>query len=350
MLMGKQAVEAAPRRRRRSDRGPHKPTIADVARVAGVSAAAVSYVLNGRTQEVSQQTAERVMRVVREMGYVKNMAAAALTGQKSRMIAVILPGLYDPQASGDPSINPFFGEFLVRLEAEARSRRYTLCFYSGREEDYVHFLLERNMDAAVLVGFSEWDLPGVLQRRDVRCILYDSFGQDTLHSHVRTDEVKGGYLAAERLMDIGKRSIVFVGAQPTENSNNVPSSRYRGALKACQMAGATLERLDVATSYEAGVAAAQALVEMKADGVVCTADIIAAGLVEGLDRIGTSIPDEMAVMGYDNLPVCTYTRPHLSTIDQGLRAKIRAVMDLVEKPEPGLVRVIDPTLVVRESA
>jgi DNA-binding LacI/PurR family transcriptional regulator len=350
MLMNGQMKQDAPRRRRRNEKGPHKPTIADVAKVAGVSAAAVSYVLNGRTQEVSKQTAERVMRVVRELGYVKNLAAAALTGQKSRMLAVIMPGLFDPRSGAEQAINPFFGEFLVRLEAEARARRYAVCFYSGREEDYVHFLLERSMDAAVLVGFSEWDLPGVLQRRDVRCILYDSFGQDTLHGHVRTDEVKGGYLAAERLMDIGKRRIVFAGAQPTEQSNNVPSARYRGALKACQAASATLDRLEIATSYEAGVAAARSLVEMNADGVVCTADIIAAGLVEGLARLGKSIPDEMAVMGYDNLPVCTYTRPHLSTIDQGLRAKVHAVMDLVENPAPGDVRVVDPVLVVRESA
>ena len=350
MLMNSKTAEVAPRRRRRTDRGPHKPTIADVAKVAGVSAAAVSYVLNGRTQEVSQATAERVMRVVRELGYVKNLAAAALTGQKSRMIAVIMPGLYDPAIAGEQSINPFFGEFLVRLEAEARRRRYTVCFYSGREEDYVHFLLERNMDAAVLVGFSEWDLPGVLQRRDVRCVLYDSFGHETEHCHVRTDEVKGGYLAAERLIDIGKRRIVFAGAQPSEHSNNVPSSRYRGALKACQAAGANLERMEIPTSYEAGVAAARAVVELGVDGIVCTADIIAAGLVEGLARIGKSIPDEIAVMGYDNLPVCTYTRPHLSTIDQGLSGKIKAVLDLVENPAAGRVRVMDPVLVVRESA
>lgn len=350
MLMNSAQQEARPRRRRRNDRGPHKPTIADVARAAGVSAAAVSYVLNGRRQEVSEQTAERVLRVVRELGYVKNLAAAALTGQKSRMIAVILPGMFDPQAGGDQPINPFFGEFLIRLEAEARRRRYTVCFYSGREEDYVNFLLERNMDAAVLVGFSEWDLPGVLQRRDIRCVLYDSFGQDTVHSHVRTDEVKGGYLAAERLIDIGKRRLIFAGTQPIENSNNVPSARYRGAFKACEAAGATLTTLPVATSHEAGLAAAKQVVEAGADGVVCMADIIAAGLVEGLTRLGKSIPDEVAVMGYDNLPVCLYARPNLSTIDQGLALKIKSVMDLVEMPAPAQMRVIDPTLVVRESA
>ncbi len=337
-----------PRKRRAG--ASSKPTIADVAQKAGVSAAAVSYVLNGRTHEVSKATAERVHRVVRELGYVKNLAAAALTGKKSRMIAVILPGLFDPRAGVSQPVNPFFGEFLIRLEAEARLRGYAVCFHSGREEDSVLFLLERNMDAAVLVGFSEWDLPGVLQRRDIRCVLYDSFGQDTLHGHVRTDEVRGGYLSAERLLDVGKRRLVFAGTPPTEGSGNVPSSRFRGAQLACEAAGATLGILPAAATYEGGQLAAAQVVELEADGVVCMADVIAAGLVEGLTRLGRRVPDDVAVMGYDDLPICLQSRPRLSTIDQGLHLKIQAVMDLVEHPDPGTVRVVDPALVVRDSA
>ncbi len=336
--------------RRQAERSSRKPTIADVAKAAAVSAAAVSYVMNGRLQEVSASTAARVLRVVKELGYVKNLAAAALTGQKSRMMAVIMPGLFDPLADGHQPINPFFGEFLIRLEEEARRRRYTVCFYSGREEDYVHFLLERSMDAAVLVGFSEWDLPGLLQRRDIRCVLYDSFGQDSLHSHVRTDEFKGGYLSAHHLLERGKRRLLFAGTVPVENSSNMASRRYAGAAQACSEFGASLEVMEVATTYEGGVAAAPQVVERFGDGVVCMADIIAAGLTEGLAQLGKSIPGEVAVMGYDNLPVCLYARPHLSTVDQGLALKIKAVMDMVETPVVGEVRVIEPTLVVRDSA
>jgi DNA-binding LacI/PurR family transcriptional regulator len=339
------------RTRRRHVRTNGKPTITDVAREAGVSAAAVSYVLNRRLKEVSPETAERVMKAVRDLGYVKNMAAAALTGQKSRMIAAIIPSLFDPLAGGsEPPINPFYGEFLVRLEAEARARGYALCFHTGRDEENVHFLLERNMDAAILVGFSAWDLPGLLQRRDIRCVLYDSYGDAPAHSHVRTDEVKGGYLAAERLLDIGKRQLVFLGGQPLENSDNVPTARFRGARKACEAAGGTISALEVATSYDAGVYAAQKVIDLGATGVVAAADVIAAGLVDGLQRHGLSVPQDVAVMGYDNLPICLYTRPRLSTINQGLFEKVKAVMDLVEDPQPGAVRVIDPTCVVRESA
>lgn len=340
---------AGSRRRRRS--GPQKPTIADVARAAGVSAAAVSYVLNRRTNEVSTQTADRVMKAVRDLGYVKNLAAAALTGQKSRMIAVIIPSLFDPQAAGEePPINPFFGEFLIRLESEARLRGYALCFHTGRQEDSVNFLLERNMDAAVLVGFSEWDLPGLLQRRDIRCILFDSFIDDPAHAHVRTNELKGGYLAAERLISIGKRNLIYVGGQPVEGSNNIPTVRFNGARKACEAAGLELAFLETATAYNSGLFAAEKVVATGADGVVASADVIAAGIVEGLHRLGRRVPADIAVMGYDNLPICLYVRPNLSSIDQGLREKVKAVMDLVEFPQPGAVRIVDPSIVARESA
>lgn len=331
--------------------GVRKPTITDVARAAGVSAAAVSYVLNGRLKEVSPATAQRVLEKVRELGYVKNLAAASLTGQRSRMLAVIIPTLYDPQAGGaEPPINPFYGEFLIRLEHEARQRGYALCFHTGREEENVHFLLQRNMDAAVLVGFSEWDLPGLLENPGIRCVLFDSHSHAPAHGHVRTNEQKGGYLSAERLIDIGRKRLLFLGAKPVNSSNNVPSERYRGAAKACEMAGVRLQVLETAVSYDAGLFAAQRIIDMAVDGVVTTADVIAAGLIDGLSRLGRSVPGDVAVMGYDNLPICQYTRPHLSSIDQGLREKVKAVMDLVEHPEPGAVRIIDPTRVLRQSA
>jgi LacI family transcriptional regulator len=337
--------------RRRSADGSRKPTITDVAKAAGVSAAAVSYVLNGRLKEVSPVTAERILEKVRELGYVKNLAAAALTGQKSRMIAVIIPTLYDPHADAlEPAINPFYGDLLLRLEHEARSRGYAVCFHTGREEETVQFLLQRNMDAAVLVGFSEWDLPNLLQNPGIHCVLFDSHSHSPAHGHVRTNEQKGGYLAAERLIDIGRRRLLFVGAKPVETSDNVPSERFRGAQKACELAGVTLQVMESSVTYDAGLYAAQRVIDMAVDGVITTADIIAAGLVDGLARLGRSVPGDVAVMGYDNLPICQYTRPQLSSIDQGLREKVKAVMDLVEHPEPGAIRIIDPTRVLRQSA
>lgn len=329
-----------------------KPTIADVAKLADVSVATVSYVLNNRSTEVSPRTAERVMQAVREIGYVKNLAAAALSGQRSKLIAVIIPGLYEQEQSADDhELNPFYGEFIFRLEHEARAHGYALCVHGGREKDYVNFLIQRNVDTAVLVGVPEAGLPGALDRERIHCILYDSFEDDIRHGHVRTNEVKGGYLAAERLIDIGRRRLAFAGEMQAGLTHDVIAMRYRGASKACELAEITpIEPVDVKTSFEEGYRAAERLVKMKADGIVAPADFLAAGILDGLADLGVKVPDDIAVVGYDNLPISRLIRPRLTTIDQGLAEKVKAVVALIRERAGGIVRTIDPHLVVRETA
>lgn len=329
-----------------------KPTISDVARLSGVSVATVSYVLNNRTSEVSTATAERVMKAVQEIGYIKNLAAASLSGQKSKLIAVIIPGIYEHETLTDEhEINPFYGEFIFRLEHEARSQGYALCVHGGMEKDYIRFLIQRNVDIAVLVGVSEAGLSATFDRENIYCILYDSFEEDIKHSHVRTNEMKGGYLAAERLIDIGRRKLVFAGDMQSGLVNDVNAMRYRGARKACEMAEAEpIEVLEVKTSYEEGVKAAEKIVKMKVTGVVAPADIIAAGILDGLQALNVRVPQDIAVVGYDNLPVSRLVRPRLTTIDQGLTEKVRAVVAMIRNREQGLIKVVDPHIVIRESA
>ncbi len=329
-----------------------KPTIADVARRSGVSVATVSYVLNNRSSEVSRGTADKVMKAVQEIGYVKNLAAAALSGQKSKLIAVIIPGLHEhEQISDDHEINPFYGEFIFRLEHEARTHGYALCVYGGREKDYVQFLIQRNVDAAVLVGVPDAEWPAVLDRENIQGIFYDSFEEDIRHNHVRTDEVKGGYLAAERLIEIGRRKLVFAGDMQSGLVSDVNAMRYRGACKACEMAEVEpIEAIEVKTSFEEGYRAAEKIARMKANGVVAPADIIAAGLIDGLQSLGLKVPRDVAVVGYDNLPISRLVRPRLTTIDQGLADKVKTVVAMIRSRERGVVKTVDPRIVIRESA
>lgn len=332
-----------------SSRAGGKPTITDVARLAGVSVATVSYVLNGRTTEVSRDTALRVTQAVRDLGYVKNLAAASLSGKKTRLIAVIIPGIGGIAEGGE--LNPFYGEFIFRLEHIAREKGYGLCVHGGGEKDFVEFLIQRGVETAVLVGMPEWELPTELERNDIRCVLYDSFSDDAKYGQVRTDEIKGGYLAAERLIDIRKRNLVFAGEVKSNRMVDVVAMRMRGASRACEMAEIDpIRHLSVEVSYEAGAAAADKIIQMGADGVVATADIMAAGLMEGLQLRGVRIPEDVAVVGYDNLPICRFLRPRLTTIDQGLGEKVRAVMSMIESREQGLIKIIGPNIVIRESA
>jgi LacI family transcriptional regulator len=326
-------------------------TIHDVARRAGVSIATVSNVLKGRASEVSEPTAERVRRVVEQMGYVKNLNAAALSSRRSGLIGAILIGVFDPYSKEpDPEVNPFYGEFVFRLEHELQAQGDTLCIYAGREEAYVNFLLERNLDGAILVGVIAKDLPTVLERRDARLVLFDSFVHHRVHMRVQTDELKGGAMAAEFLIARKRKHLVFVGGAVRDFPSNIPAIRFQGASRACDQSGHRLLLVEEWTSFEGGRRAAHRVLELKADGVIASADIMAAGLIRGLQEAGAKVPDDVAVVGYDDLPIARYVSPPLTTIRQGLPEKVRAAVELLRDGEKGEVRVIKPHRVVRESA
>ncbi|MBN1269788.1 MAG: LacI family DNA-binding transcriptional regulator [Kiritimatiellae bacterium] len=327
-----------------------KPTIHDVARETGVSIATVSNVLKGKLTEVSDATVERILKTVEQLGYVKNLTASSLSSRKSHLIAVITVGAFNPEPAKDvPSINPFYGEFVFRLEHEARARGYALVLYAGREEESLHFLLQRNVDAAVLVGITQGDARAVATCQDVPLVLFDGL-VDTPHAmNVRGDEVRGGEISAQHLVAQGRRKLAFLG-DVSERPLTIPALRFGGARRACESAGVPLELVWCETSFEEGERAAGKVNELGVDGVVTAADILAAGLMRGLARAGRAVPADVAVMGYDDLLVARLVKPALSTIDQRLDDKVTAVMDLIESGAPGDARVIEPRLVVRESA
>lgn len=99
--------------------------------------------------------------------------------------------------------------------------------------------------------------------------------------------------------------------------------------------GVELGLIESWTSYSGGIEAAKRVIESKADGVVTSADITAAGLVRGLLELGARVPDDVAVMGYDNLPIADFVYPPLSTVDQGLQQKVEAAAQLIRDGTPG---------------
>lgn len=336
---------------RQKQDGPKSLTIGDLARELGVSKATVSNVLRGRRSEVSAATAARVMDKVRETGYVKNLAAAALAGVKTQTLALIAMGVYEPHPGNpDPQITPFYGELVFRLERFARDLGYAVLIYTGWEDDYISFLVQRRVDAAVLVGVAEEHIPSPGQRGNAALIMFDAEAKDPSLMHVRTDDRAGGRLAAEHLLARGCRKLAFLGDFGEYHPNPTTRDRFEGASEACARAGIPLERLQCWHAIRFGEAAAATLHEKGIDGVISAADVIAAGVIKGLQDLGRRVPDDVAVTGYDNLPLAELSQPPLTTLDIDLTAKVRAVLELVEQGSPGDARVVPPRLVVRESA
>lgn len=327
-----------------------KPTIKDIAREAGVSATTVINALAGRDAEMAAETAERVRVKARELGYVRNLTAAALTGKGSRSFALIITKAYQPVTEAhEADINPYYGEFILRLEHEARRAGFSFSLFGGDEDDYVNFVLERNLDAAVLLGIHKPDLPRSLVQRGVPVILVDSAVHDPQSASVKTDDRRGGELAARHLLARGCRRIGFLGDihQPPDAA---PSLRRLGAYLTCLDAGLPFTELHRIASFEEGRAAAADVVAQGLDGVVAAADNLAAGLAGGLAARGVRIPDDVAVVGYDNLLIARLATPPLTTIDQGMAEKVRIIVAMITNGQIGAIHHVHPTLVVRASA
>lgn len=328
-----------------------KPTIRDIAREVGVSTTTVINVLKGRRSEVSPAVAKRIEQTVKSLGYVKNLTAASLSTRRSHVIAVIIAGAFHPDvAKRTLEINPFYGDFIFRLEHAARARGYSLSLYAGEESGALPFLLQRNHDAVLVLGVTCWDVPAQIAERGMAPILFDSFVERADFMRVCGDEEDGGGMAARQLISRGCRKLAFVGDAHPQWRNLIPTKRYLAAAAVCQEAGLTLDLVQVSTSFKAGADATERVRAKGYDGVVAAADIVGVGLVQGLRHVGIDVPGQVAVVGYDNLLVARACLPTLTTIDQHLDDKIRAALDLVQNPEPGKLVVIKPELIVRESA
>lgn len=330
---------------------PRKPTIHDIADKVGVSTTTVINVLKGRTTEVSPSTALKIQKTVKALGYVKNLTAASLSTRQSHVIALVMPGAFhsDPTVRS-LEINPFYGDFVLRLENEARARGYSISLYAGGEEGAVSFLLQRQYDAAILLGLASSSLPQEISRHHVHQILIDSFVKGGSYTCVCGDETHGGSLAAQHLIDRGRKKLAFVGDVYPDWPTQIPTIRYKAALAVCRKARVPLTIVKTSTSFKAGVQATDAVMAGDFDGVVTAADVIAAGLVQGLCHARVDVPGDVAVVGYDNLLVARMCLPTLTTIDQRLDDKIRAALDLVQHPAPGKHVKIKPELVIRESS
>lgn len=331
---------------------PHrKPTIRDIARQVGVSTTTVINVLKGRHSEVSPATSEKILGTVKRIGYVKNLTAAALSTRRSHVIAVIVVGAFHPDTDRRTmDINPFYGDFVFRLEHEARARGFSLSLFAGKESEALSFLLQRQHDAVLVLGVTGSGLPEQIAERGMAPILFDSFVDRDDFTRVCGDEEAGGRLAARQLLTRRCRNLAFVGDAHVQWKNLIPTKRYLAAVDVCREAGVPLALVQTSTSFQAGASAAVAVRAEGYDGVIAAADVVAAGLVQGLRHAGIDVPAQVAVVGYDNLLVARTCLPNLTTVDQRLDDKIRAALDLVEKPEPGKLVVIQPELVVRESA
>ncbi|MBB5371188.1 MULTISPECIES: LacI family DNA-binding transcriptional regulator [unclassified Janthinobacterium] len=301
--------------------------MADIARLAGVSTSTVSRALSG-SPLVNQETRTRVMELARSLNYSINIGAQNLRLKQNRTVGVVVPydaatrqHLSDPFFLGmlgslaDALTEQGFDMLVSRVDAETLDAA-ALSFDSGR------------VIGIILIG--QWrhhDQLNQLAARQVPIVVWGAQLPQQLYCTVGGDNVAGGRLATEHLLTQGRRRIAFFG------DINLPevAQRHQGYLDALAAHGvARDEDLYVAGSFlpQGGTLAVQQLLErgLAFDAIFACSDLLAMSAISALRQHGLPVPEQVAVVGYDDIELAAYFHPPLSTVRQPMRAAGRALV------------------------
>lgn len=291
-----------------------------IAQKAGVSTATVSNVINGNHHKVSRETIERVQKIIQETNYKPNATARSLVSKKSRIIGVVVSNIHEDE---NFSVNPHYTHLLALLEEHIRRAGYYMmvrCVWQS--VDSIPLFSSWNVDGMIFFGTYRSEAMAIRESLNVPAVFIDTYAENI--SNVGIDDYKGGYLAGKYLLDKGHRKIAI--AAPNIHYGGVMRQRYNGFRDACKERGIELTAdryFHTETMYQAGVASGEqiALSDIGFTAVAVMSDIAAFGIMEGLRRKGKHIPEDVSVIGFDNLVECRYSYPQLTTISQNVERK-----------------------------
>jgi len=294
----------------------------DIAKAVGVSTTTVSNVINGNAGRVSPQMVARIQEEIQSTGYVPNMSARALVNNTSRIIAVI--NHLVPMEVGGFFQDPFHGALLSGIEQTLREEGYYLMVRTIDDVPELMGLLNNwNVDGLILTGIFPSTFFDELLNIHTPLLLIDSYISNAETLHVRLEDQSGGYIAARHLLENGHRKILF--CSPPIHDEGVIAERYKGYCRALgeydvPVAEQNIYQLEI--GIEQGTALGRELAKRDDfTAIFATADILAAGLVAGLQEAGKRVPEDISIVGFDDLSVSRLSRPQLTTVHQDVVQK-----------------------------
>lgn len=314
-----------------------RTTLKDVAAHVGVSAKTVSNVVNG-TGWVTEDLAARVRAALVELGYRPNTAARQLRSGRSGMIALALPELSQP----------YFAELAAELVRAAQERSITVLVNQTDGRAEAERRISDGIDAPAVDGLilsplalGAKDLEGRLDPTPL-VLLGEHIGESTF-PHVTVDNTAAAKAATEHLLSLGRRRIAAIGAQDS-GPNETSELRLAGYREALREAGIEVDErliLYVDEFHRAdGAAAARAILEsgLEPDGVFAFNDLLALGAMHVFVTAGIAVPDDIAIIGFDDIEESRYSTPALTSVSPDTAALARKAIDLLfEKPaDPGI--------------
>jgi LacI family transcriptional regulator len=326
-----------------------KATLADVAEIANVSKATVSMVLNNKKINVSDSTKQKIYDAVKELNYIPNTVARSLSTKKTETIGIILPDIE----------NPFFSEMARAIEDTAGKLNYNVIFCNSdnnqeKEKKYVELLISKLVDGVIFVsgGKSEQNLK-ILEMNNVPFVIVDRYIQSSKeYNGVFCTNEEGIRLGVEYLYKNNKKNIAFVtGLQKLK----VAKLRLESFIKVAKELNIYKEELIFEGEFtiNGGMKATEKIITYShvVDAIFYSSDVMALGGLKILTRKGYRIPEDIAIIGYDNINISNLIEPELTTVAQPIydmgREACNLLVGLINGDRRDEIVILKPKLVIR---
>lgn len=326
------------------------PSIDAVARLANVSIATVSRVLNN-SKPVNPDTRRRVEAAVAQLGYRTNAAGRSLAMAQSHLLMVLVPDF----------ANPFYAQIVQGVESVTRAAGYKLVLTDASEDEApqaiaLDALYNRLADGVINLAHLDEDAATLGELQQLPWVNCSEFLPDSGLPYVSIDHRQAAIDAVQYLLNRGHRRIALISADETYRWARLRHEGYELAMQRAGLAGdPDLVRTAASTDYEAGSQALGGLLALlePPSAVFAVSDTLAIGAIKALRRAGRRVPDDVAVVGFDDLPLSAVFEPALTTIGQPMRelgATAAEILLARLRNERLPSRILTHRLVVRDSA
>ena len=325
-------------------------TMKDIARLAQVSTSTVSHVING-SRFVSDEIREKVMRIVAELNYTPSAVARSLKVRETKTIGLLVTA----------TNNPFFAEVMAGVEQYCQQHQYNLIIATTggdakRLQQNLQTLMHKQVDGLLLMCGDSRFQADIELAISLPLVVMDWWFTELNADKILENSALGGYLATKALIDAGHRKIGIITGNLKKSVAQNRLQGYKNALSEAKIALNPHWIVESHFDFEGGVLGIQSLLTQSScpTAVFCCSDTIAVGAYQAIQQQGLRIPQDLSIMGYDDIELASYLSPPLSTICQPKselgKLAVETLLQRIKNPNENYrTLVLEPTCVLRES-
>ncbi|AXP41151.1 substrate-binding domain-containing protein [Haemophilus influenzae] len=325
-------------------------TMKDIARLAQVSTSTVSHVING-SRFVSDEIREKVMRIVAELNYTPSAVARSLKVRETKTIGLLVTA----------TNNPFFAEVMAGVEQYCQQHQYNLIIAATggdakRLQQNLQTLMHKQVDGLLLMCGDSRFQADIELAISLPLVVMDWWFTELNADKILENSALGGYLATKALIDAGHRKIGIITGNLKKSVAQNRLQGYKNALSEAKIALNPHWIVESHFDFEGGALGIQSLLTQSSrpTAVFCCSDTIAVGAYQAIQQQGLRIPQDLSIMGYDDIELARYLSPPLSTICQPKaelgKLAVEALLQRIKNPNENYrTLVLEPTCILRGS-